>query len=163
MIVEEMQPWIPLVNKMGSGGSTDIPFEGFVTASTTTEAQTRTIVGSIFVATGMMIFSSIFALLFYWSYQKEKTLFIAILNGVIFIFTLKMLILVAVMRSKLNPTVFKIYMGSTVFIAFMTLFMIIYFTIKAIQRIRSSTSSSSSYVSPNIQNYISSSNPSSLS
>lgn len=127
-----MREWEPIVKKQ--------TLEPFYVE----EAQSKSIVGSVFIGIGLMILASFIAMLFYWAYLKEKMLFIALFSALIFLFAMKMVILVAVIRHKLNPTVFKVYMGSTVFVAFFSLFNIIFFSIKSYQRTSSASSSSSS-------------------
>lgn len=130
-----MQDWEPIVKKQ--------VLETFVT-----ESQTQTIVGAIFTSIGLMILASFLAFLFYWSYQKDKMLMMAIFCGIVFFFAIKMLILIAIIRNKLNAIVFRVYMGSTVFMCVMSLLAIIFFAVKASQRIRGSSSSSSAYDIP---------------
>lgn len=122
--------------------------EGFVD-----EKQSQKIVGSVFIGVAIMILAAILAIMFYWSYNKDKTLFISIFSVVMFLFSIMMLILVAVMRSKMNANVFKLYIGTTVFNSFMTIMIAIYFGIKASKRI-SEASSPSSYVPGSVQSYV---------
>lgn len=109
------------------------------------EKQSQTIVGNVFIGMGLMVMAAFLALLFYWSYEKNRSLFIALFSGLVFLFSVKMVILVAVVRKKLNNIIFKLYMGSTVFMSFVSMFSLIYFSIRASRS--SSSSSSSSYSS----------------
>jgi ABC-type transport system involved in cytochrome c biogenesis permease subunit len=137
--MNQLAEWIPIV-KMTK-------YETFESAN----PSTQTVVGNVFIGVSLMILATVFTLIFYWAYQKEKHLFVAILCGVVFLYAIEVVILVATLRDKLNRTVFKLYMGSTVFIAFMMLILIVFFSIKASQRLRSS--SSSPYVPPPVQAY----------
>lgn len=125
-----MQEWEPLLKQA--------TLEPFVD-----EQQSQSIVGAVFTSIGLMVAAGLLAMLFYWSYGLEKTLFIAIFSGLMFLFAIKMLVLVVVLRKKLNTVVFRIYVGSTVFVSILTLFNIIFFSIRASQRLRGSSSSSS--------------------
>lgn len=140
--VEMVSTWIPIVSKR--------TYEPFVD-----ESQTQSIVGNVFIGVGLMILATILTVVFYWSYNKEKLLFITILCVVVFIFSVKMIILVAALRTKMNPIIFRLYMGSTTFMSMMSLILIIYFAVKTSQRLRGS--SSSSYIPPQVQAYASSS------
>lgn len=127
-----MKEWEPIVQ--------NIVLEPFVD-----EKESQSIIGAVFTGIGLMVLASAIAMIFYWTYQKEKALFIAVFSSIMFVFSIKMLILVAVMRNKLNTIVFKIYMGSTIFVSILCLFVVIFFSIKAYQHMGSSTSSSSNY------------------
>jgi vacuolar-type H+-ATPase subunit I/STV1 len=133
-----MFPWKSIVSKQ--------TLEPYVS-----EGQSQSIVGSVFIGIGTMVFATAVTLMFYWAYQQDKTLFIAILCGLVFLYSIKMLILVSVLRNKLNPIVFKFYIGSTIFMSILTLILIVYFAIKASQRMRGP---SSSYVPPPVSSYL---------
>jgi vacuolar-type H+-ATPase subunit I/STV1 len=114
-----------------------------------TEIESQSIVGAVFTGIGLMALAAFLSILFYWTYQKDKTLFIAIFSALMFLFAVKMVILVAVLRNKLNAIVFRIYMGSTVFASLLCAFNLVFFSIKASQRLGSSSSSSvPSYAPP---------------
>lgn len=133
-----MKEWIPLVQQKDNKNAL---MEHFVE-----EKQSQSIVGAVFTGIGLMVLASFIAIVFYWTYETDKTLFIAVLSGITFVFSVKMIILVAVLRRKLNPIVFRVYMGSTIFMAVLSIFNIVFFSIKASQRLGSSSSSSSSYM-----------------
>lgn len=135
--------WIPIVKQN--------TYETFETAG---QPNAQTMVGNVFIGIALMILATLLTVLFYWSFQKEKYLFITILCAVVFLYTIKMVILVAILRDKLNSIVFRLYMGSTAFMSLMTLMMMIYFAVKTSQRLRG-TSSSSSYIPPPVQSYTS--------
>lgn len=134
-IIQHMKEWEPIVSKQ--------ILEPFVE-----EKESQSIVGSVFTGIGLMLLATFVALMFYWAYLKEKTLFVAVFSVLILMFSVKMLILVVVIRKKLNPIVFKVYMGSTAFMTLFAIFNIVFFSIKASQRLSSSSSSSSSYIAP---------------
>ena len=136
------QAWQPLVDPSKK--------EQFVS-----EEESRSIVGGVFIGVGLMIFASILALLFYWTYNKEKTLFIAVFSGFVFLFSIKMVILVAAIRAKLRDFVFKMYIGSTVFMSLTCLFLMIFFSIKASKKMSERSSlSSAPYVPSAVSSYI---------
>jgi len=143
-----MYPWTPLTNnKTVDDNKKEENIETFIT-----ESETRKSVGSIFIAMGVMIVAAIISILFYWSYHKEKTLFIAIFAGIIFIYSIQMLVLVTVLRSKLNNAIFKLYMGTVVFMTFLSFILLVIFGIKAAKKLNET--SSSPYVNENVQSYI---------
>lgn len=136
--------WIPITKKK------------YVETFETDGVSTQKMVGNVFIGISLMILAAILTMIFYWSYQKEKHLFITILCGLVFLYTIKMVILVATLREKLNSVVFRLYMGSTVFMSLMSLLMMIYFGVKTAQRLRGSSSSLPSYIPPPVQSYTSS-------
>lgn len=139
-----MKEWVPLVqNKNPDTGLST--YETFVS-----EKNSQSIIASVFVSIGVMIFASIVAILFYWSYQKDVSLFIALISGLVFIYSIQMVIIVAVLRSKMKPGIFKFYMGTIIFMAFLSLFMIIIFSIKAN---KSSSPNLGSYVPREVTTY----------
>lgn len=109
-----------------------------------TPETTQVVVGNVFIGIALMVLAAIFTFMFYWAYQKDKHLFITILCAVVFLYTIKVIILVASLRDKVNLTVFRLYVGSTAFMSIMALIMMVYFAIKTSSRLNSSSSSSSS-------------------
>lgn len=103
------------------------------------ESQSRSITGSVFIGVTLMIFAMLFTLLFYWSYNKDVSLFVAILCGFVFLYTIMNVIVFVVKRESLGPVLFRITLGSTVVMAFLSIVLIIFFALK----VRSGTSSSS--------------------
>jgi uncharacterized membrane protein len=124
--------WEPIAKKM--------TFEAF--DGVPKKDEPSTIVGNVFTGVGLMIAATVLTIGFYMAYQREKLLFIAILCVVVFLYSIKVVILVAALRAKMNPMVFRIYMGSTVFMALMSMILMILFSIKASQRMRGSFRSS---------------------
>jgi uncharacterized membrane protein len=120
------------------------------------DANTQTIVGNVFIGISIMILAMCLTWLFYWSYMRERTLFIAILSGVMMLFAIEMLILVVMLRSQVSQLLFTFYMGSTAFATFMCLILVIFFSFKASQRLRGSNgfTGNNSYVPQNVQDYI---------
>jgi drug/metabolite transporter (DMT)-like permease len=130
-----------------------IPIAKMTTYETFKDADThQSVVGNVFIGVALMVSAAMLTLLFYWAYQKEKHLFFAIFAGIVFLYTVKVIILVATLREKINMNIFRLYIGSTAFMSFMSLLLMIYFAVKASQRLKSSSSSSSSssYALPSI-------------
>jgi membrane-associated HD superfamily phosphohydrolase len=130
------------------------PMESFVT-----ETDTKTVVNNVFASVGLMLLAAVVMWLFYWSYSREKTLYMAIMSGLLFLYTLSILAVTVVYRAKYTKPVFSYLMGSSVFVAFMTLISIVFFSIRAAERMRSASSASSgyaapAYVPPAVQEYI---------
>jgi hypothetical protein len=111
-------------------GNSDI-LEGFVD-----KGETTSIVTTVLIVMASMICSALFAVLFYWSYQKEPTLFISIISGITFIYALMNIIYVSVKSKDFDSISFRIYIGSGMAVALTNIIFIIYFAIKAAARLR---------------------------
>ena len=104
------------------------------------QTETITTVQTIFISMATMIGASLLSLLFYWSYERMPTLFISIFAAITFAYAIKVVILITLIRDKLSQTVFKVYLGSGVFMAFMSLMVTVYFAIRTNSRTSSSYS-----------------------
>lgn len=140
---------------LGVGGLRADATEPFVT-----ETQTKTIVGEVFMTIGMMLVAAVFMWLFYWSYAKEKLLFMAILSGLMLLYTLTVIGIAVSYRVKLSTMTFTYLVGASAFIGFTTLVCTVFFAVRASQRLRASESSyasreTTSYVPPAVQQYVS--------
>jgi hypothetical protein len=113
-----MKEWVPIVKKQ--------VFEPFVD-----EAQAQSIVTEVFLSIGLMVFAGVIGVTLYWAYNKDHSIFIALVSALTFVFSVKMVILVAVLRKKLKESIFMMYMGSSVFMSLLSLFGVIYFAIAA--------------------------------
>ena len=123
-----MADWVPLIKKRIE------PFaikEKFVD-----EQQSVTIVTTIFTVMAAMLGAALVAMLFYWSYQREVSLFIAIICMISFLYAVENVIFIAIKRTQVSDITFRFYLGSGIFIALMNLFMFVYFAVKANSRIR---------------------------
>lgn len=141
---------------LGVGGLSAGMTEPFVS-----ETQTKTILGDVFKTVGLMIVAAFFMWFFYWAYAKEKQLFMAILSGLLFLYTLTVVSVTVTYRAKFSSPMFAFLMGSSAFVAFMTLISTIFFSVRASQRLRGASGSSSgaydapAYVPPAVQQYVS--------
>lgn len=128
--------WTPIAKMM--------KYETFETEN----ESSQVIVGNVFIGVALMILAAVITILFYWAYNKEKHLFITLLCGLVFLYTVKMVILVASVRNKINKNVFRLYIGSTAFMSLFALFLLVFFAVKTAKRLGSSTSSSTNYYNP---------------
>ncbi len=118
------------------------------------DEESKNIVVNILIGVSLMVAAMLITWLFIWSYEKEKSLFIAIFATVMFIYAIKMVIFIALKKNDMNETTFKVFMGSSVTVAIMNLMLIIFFSIRASSRLRGR----SSYVPGAVQDYIQPSN-----
>ena len=140
---------------LGVGGLRADMMESFVT-----ETQTKSIVSQVFITISLMILAAVIMWLFYWSYAKEKLLFMAILSGLMFIYTVIVIGVTVSYRAKLSTPTFTFLMGASAFMSFTTVISVIFFSVRASQRLKSASGSSSSsysntsYVPPAVQQYV---------
>jgi len=140
-----------LTATLGVGGLRSGMMESFVT-----ETQTKGIVSQVFITLSLMLLAALIMWLFYWSYAKEKLLFMAILAGLMFIYTVIVIGVTVSYRAKLSTPTFTFLMGASAFMAFMTMISVIFFSVRASQRLKGAESSyqSTSYVPPAVQQYV---------
>ena len=124
--------------------------------------DSRNIVSNIFISIGLMVGAALVMALFYWAYQKERNLFVTIFAAFMFAYALYVTIFVTILRGKFSSVAFRLILGSSAFVAFMTLMTLIFFAVKTSQKLRGSGSNSSysgysspsPSVSPVVQDYI---------
>ena len=93
--------------------------------------QSVSIVMNVFIVLAAMIAAALLALLFYWSYQKDITLFVTILCGIGFIYSACNVIMFGVKSASFDEFTFKFFMGFSVFICAMNIILGIYFGIQS--------------------------------
>jgi len=99
-----------------------------------------TIIKNVFIGIAMAILGTVFALTLFWSYNKEKTLFIVLLSVILFFYALMQMVYVLVKKDSLNDTEFRWIIGAAVFMEILALILIITFSIIASSRLRRSDS-----------------------
>lgn len=114
------------------------------------EEESKSIVVNILIGVSLMVAAMLLTWLFIWAYEKEKALFITILGVVMFLYSVKMVIFIALKKKDMGDVAFKVFMGSSVTMAIMNVMLIIFFSIRAASRLRSR----SSYVPGAVQDYI---------
>lgn len=118
--------------------------EGFIS-----DSDSKQNVSSIFASIGLMVFAILIAILFFWAYRKERSLFIVALSVVILIYTIMMTILIVLQRKNIENVYFTMGIGATSFIGVMSILLIITFSIVASRRLNKS------YLGTETQDYLS--------
>ena len=133
--------WIPIV-----GNQRIEPFvsEYFMSS----KDQTVSIVTTIFTIIACMIIAAFLGIVFYWSYHREVTLFIAILCSVTLAYSIMNVIYFSVKSDQIEQTPLRIYLGSSIFVAILNIVLIIYFSVVAREKMRGSGSDSGSGYAP---------------
>lgn len=85
------------------------------------EKETRQTISNTFITMSFVILGLILAALLYWAYVKTDKLYITIFSFIVFAYTLMMVIFIALIRSKLTETEFKIYMSTSLFMSIFSL------------------------------------------
>ena len=126
--------WVSLLPSEQAARENEPVYEGFSQLRGTslesfmTEGE-KTVTGNVLMGVGLMVLAFVIALMFGWSYSVSMSLFVAVIGLVMFIFSLNMLIYISIIRSKMSIKAFNYYFGLTLFMAFMTLFISVFFTV----------------------------------
>ena len=125
-------------------------YENFANTKIMDDEVAGSVVGSIFIGISLMTLAMLLTWLFIWGYNKDRSLFIAIFAALIFAYSIKVLVYVIILRTKVSVPVFRVYLGSAIFMIFTSIVMIVFFSIKASRKLKSSTG----YIPPSVQEYI---------
>jgi hypothetical protein len=141
------KPIIPILN---DGKYTDTDKDEEIKEAFVDQAATVNIVASIFSTLAAALCAAIIAMVFYWSYETEPTLFIAIFAGIMVMYTLTLVLLFAIKSGSFDALTFRYYLGSSVFVCVVNIIVAVYFGLKARNRMNSGyggvrPNSSSSY------------------
>jgi len=121
--------------------------EDFVT---TTESNALVI--NVFTGIGLAALGMLITFIFFWSYNKDKTLFIVVLSVLFFLYALMQMVYFIVKRGSLGNTEFSVMLGASIFVEIMAVILLIIFSIVASRRLRGSVSSSYAPAAP-VQNF----------
>lgn len=100
--------------------------EGFVN-----DTQARADIITTFITISIVFFGMVLAFLLLWSYNKSDKLFFMVFAGMVALYATVMGIFVAVIRANITSTQFKIFMTSSVFMALISIIMLIIFVVKS--------------------------------
>lgn len=100
--------------------------EGFVN-----ETQARSDIITTFITISIVFFGMIIAFLLIWSYNKSDRMFFMVFAGMVAIYASITAIFVAVIRSNITSIQFKLFMISSVFIALLSIIILIIFVVKS--------------------------------
>jgi hypothetical protein len=118
------------------------------------ETDTRNIVANVFIGISLMLMAMIFTWLFIWSYRRDMALFVLFFSVFVFMFAVEMVIFVAMVRGSISKIMFTMFMGSVLFVAFMCIVLIIFFSIKVAHN--SSRGSVNTAMPDNVREYLNS-------
>lgn len=100
--------------------------EGFVN-----ETQARSDIITTFITISIVFFGMIIAFLLIWSYNKSDKMFFIVFAGMVAIYASITAIFIAVIRSNITSTQFRIFMISSVFMALLSIIILIIFVVKS--------------------------------
>lgn len=120
----EYSLWTPIVSKQKL-------LEPFVN-----DKDSVVIVQNVFIMVGAIIVATLITTLLYWAYNREKTLFIAIMSALIFLYSLTNVIGFTIIRGALTNIFFKMYLGLSIIVCILSIVLIILFSIKASKKMR---------------------------
>ena len=95
------------------------------------DTQARSDIITTFITVSIVFFGMTLAFLLLWSYNKSDKLFFMVFSGMVALYATVMGIFVAVIRSNITSTQFKVFMISSVFMALMSIVILIIFVVKS--------------------------------
>lgn len=117
------------------------------------EPAAKSVVSKTFIGVAVVLLAMILTFLLIWSYQKSSKLFIMFFSIVVLIFCVMMVVFVTTTRSKLSEQKFSIYLSAAVFMTFLSIIMVIIFTIFSVNALKKASemgqqTSSPTYATP---------------
>jgi glucan phosphoethanolaminetransferase (alkaline phosphatase superfamily) len=100
--------------------------EGFVN-----ETQARSDIITTFITITIVFFGMVLAFLLLWSYNKSDKLFFMVFAGMVALYATCVCIFVAIIRSDITSKQFKIFMIPSVFMALISIIILIIFVVKS--------------------------------
>ena len=95
------------------------------------DTQARSDIITTFITISILFFGMTLAFILLWSYNKSDKLFLMVFAGMVALYATAMGIFVAVIRSNITSTQFKVFMISSIFMALMSMVVLIIFVIKS--------------------------------
>lgn len=116
--------------------------------------ETNTLLINLFTGLGLAALGTVLTFVLFWSYNKDKTLFIVILSILLFLYALMQMIYFIVKKDSLEKVEFSIMLGASIFVEILAVILVIIFSIIASRRLRGSTSVRTTYTQPPVvQNF----------
>lgn len=100
--------------------------EGFVN-----DTQARSDIITTFITVSIVFFGMALSFLLLWSYNKSDRLFFMVFTGMVALYATIIGIFVAIIRSNITSTQFKIFMISSVFMGLVSILILIIFVVKS--------------------------------
>jgi hypothetical protein len=117
--------------------------EGFVN-----ETQAKEDVVTTFITVSLVFFGMVVAFLLLWAYNKSDTVFFMAFVGMVAIYAFITVVFVAIIRSNITSTQFKVFMISSVFMAILSIVILLIFVIKTTSLFRNVEVRSTRRLSP---------------
>jgi CDP-diglyceride synthetase len=103
------------------------------------EPSAKSVVSKTFIGVAVVLLAMVLTFLLIWSYQKSTKLFIMFFSVIVLVFCVMMVVFVTTTRSKLTEQTFTIYLSAAVFMTFLSIIMVIIFTIFAVNALKKSS------------------------
>ena len=95
------------------------------------DTQARSDIITTFITISIVFFGMALAFILLWSYNKSDKLFFMVFSGMVALYATAMGIFVAIIRSNITSIQFKVFMMSSIFMALMSIILLIIFVVKA--------------------------------
>lgn len=112
------------------------------------EPAAKTAVSKTFIGVAVVLLAMVLTFLLIWSYQKSSKLFIMFFSVIVLVFCIMMVVFVTTTRSKLTEQKFTIYLSAAVFMTFLSIIMVIIFTIFAVNSLKKASEMAQGQVAP---------------
>lgn len=112
------------------------------------EPAAKTVVSKTFIGVAVVLLAMVLTFLLIWSYQKSTKLFIMFFSVIVLVFCVMMVVFVTTTRSKLTEEKFTIYLSAAVFMTFLSIIMVIIFTIFAVNALKKSSEMAQAQMAP---------------
>jgi hypothetical protein len=95
------------------------------------DTQARSDIITTFITISIVFFGMALAFILLWSYNKSDQIFFMVFSGMVALYATAMGIFVAIIRSNITSTQFKAFMMSSIFMALMSIIILILFVVKS--------------------------------
>lgn len=117
-------------------------------------SETNTLITNVFTGLALAVLGMVLTFIFFWSYNKDKTLFIVVLSILLFLYALMQMIYFIVKKETLENFEFSVMVGASIFVEILAVILIIVFSIVASRRLRGNNRVTSSFTQPPaVQNF----------
>ena len=121
--MQDFSPWQSIVKLMLSDTDTEgvskkqRPMEPMLEhfAADGKTVSTNTVM-TAFIAFITVVVGLLALAFFYWVYKKDKALLLGIVSAIVVVYSLEQVVMIETMKQFLNPAIYKIYLGTTLFI-----------------------------------------------
>lgn len=95
------------------------------------DTQARADIITTFISISIVFFGMVIAFLLLWSYNKSDKLFFIVFSAMVALYSITMVIFIAIIRSNITSIQFKTFMITGIFMAILSIIILILFVVKS--------------------------------